>query len=174
MRNNIPALLAAAALAQACAMETPRQDGEPPLPSASAGPAAPLEGAVGTAAPGAVDFVIPLYRPVPPSPDAVGYDTGEEGRIVFAGGCITLVDEAGRASIPIFPEGTAWEAVGERLRVQGAVLRSGDRIVTGGSVAAREFWKSLPADYPRHVAVPARCTAARYLLLAGPVRVVKG
>jgi hypothetical protein len=129
------------------------------------------------AAAGADEYARPAGRPLsardlPARPEIAGsvsYDIGYEGVLTLTGRCLALVSRTGGATIPIFPAGTAWEAAGERLRVNGTAVRVGELMSSGGTPTQREFWNDLPPAYRAHAPVPAGCSAANYLLVSGPV-----
>jgi hypothetical protein len=99
------------------------------------------------------DSALATYRPHV-RPDGVAGSAGArlEGRLAARLGCLVVDVGGGRVFQPVFPAGRVrWEASSERLFIDGAAYRPGDRIALGGGgVGDRQgFARASGASIPQ-------------------------
>lgn len=122
MYRSLP--IAGAAFAAACQPASQ----ESPSPPGQGGSSLPGSGA-------ATAGVTPATYSPDVRPDGVAGSAGArlEGKLTARGGCLLVDVGGGRVFQPVFPVGRVrWEKSTERLFIDGAVHRLGDRIALGG------------------------------------------
>lgn len=105
----------------------------------------------------APDTESPAASYVRTSPCGEGDSALLEGTVVLENGCLTDVDDAGQAVVPVFPTDFTWDDESGELSGFGHTLSAGDSVTFGGG-----YHDTAPAPAEH---VPDGCRGNRYFLV---------